>query len=209
MTNLFPPSEFNEWAASYDSSATTDAGFPFDGYSQILHQILVLSNPRAGDSVLDLGIGTGNLALLFAARGCPIWGIDFSTEMLALARGKLPEAKLACQDLRADWPPAFDRCYDHIISAYTFHHFHLDEKVSLIMRLLEKHLQPGGSLVIGDIAFRNAAEEAQMRQSLGEDWEQEYYWLADESLMVLTAAGINASYMQISSCAGILHLKHE
>ncbi len=205
MTTQFPPSEFDQWAATYDSSAAPSAGFPFDGYSHVLQQIVSLANPHPGESVLDLGIGTGNLALLFTAKGCDIWGIDFSVEMLALAKVKLPGAVLTCQDLRKTLPPDFEHRYDHIVSAYTFHHFPLEEKVILVKRLLEEYLQPGGNLVIGDIAFRSAAHEAQMRDRLGADWEQEYYWLADEALAAITAAGMNATYQQISSCAGIFY----
>lgn len=207
MTSQFPPSEFDKWAASYDTSTRQGSSFPFEGYLKVLETIVTLSAPQAGRSVLDLGIGTGNLAQLFAKIGCQVWGIDFSAGMLELARIKIPGAVLALSDLRADWPPEFHRQYDHIISAYTFHHFPLDVKVAFIRRLMENHLQPGGTLVIGDIAFRNAAEEASLRRQMGKDWEQEYYWLAEDSLQSLRVAGINANYQQVSSCAGVFHLK--
>jgi len=202
MDNRFPSSEFDGWAASYDAS-TGATGFPFDGYTRLLQTIVDLAAPQPGQAVLALGTGTGNLARLFAERGCAIWGLDFSANMLALARQKLPQAALGQVDLRLEWPPAFHRRFDCIISAYTFHHFLLEEKVRLVQRLLDEHLAPGGRLLIGDIAFRDAADEDALRRALGPEWEQEYYWLADEALAAFSAAGIPARFLQISSCAGI------
>lgn len=203
MTLQFHPEEFDDWAAGYDESASTDRGFPFDGYSQVLQTIVDLAAAQPGHSVLDLGIGTGNLALPFAARGCAVWGLDFSANMLALARRKLPHAVLGQVDLRAAWPPAFQRRFDRIVSGYTFHHFPLAEKAALVQRLLDDHLSPGGRIVIGDIAFLDAAGEDALRRRLGAAWEQEYYWLADETLAALSAAGISARFIKMSSCAGI------
>jgi len=203
MNSLFPPSEFDDWAVNYDRDALRASGFPFDGYSTVLRTIVQLTAPQPGASVLDLGIGTGNLALHFAELDCNIWGIDFSVEMLKLAQVKLPGASLALSDLRAALPPEFPRQFDHIVSAYTFHHFPLEDKVDLIRRLMENHLETHGSMVIGDIAFQDAAAEDNLRRRLGGEWEQEYYWLADESLAALAASGLNATYTRISSCAGV------
>ncbi len=203
MNDRFQPQEFDDWAAVYDQSAGEDTGFPFDGYSRVLQTIVDLAAAQPGQAVLDLGIGTGNLALPFAQRGCSIWGLDFSAAMLALAQKKLPAATLGQVDVRAGWPPAFQRRFDCIVSGYTFHHFWLEEKVQFVQRLLADHLTPGGRLVIGDLAFQNAADEDALRRALGSQWEQEYYWLADEALAALAAAGVPARFIKISSCAGV------
>lgn len=208
MTNLYPPSEFDEWASRYDQSVAGNTGFPFDGYIEVITSIVDHCSPSRGACVLDLGIGTGNLSLPFAQRGCRIWGLDFSAEMLDLAHSKLPDATLAQADLRADWPPDFQRRFDFIVSAYTFHHFLLDEKVKLLQRLFDHSLAPAGKLVIGDIAFGSAAEQDQLRMSLGSEWEQEYYWLVDETFQTLALAGIHTSFYKVSYCAGIFIFNH-
>jgi putative AdoMet-dependent methyltransferase len=89
-SNSFPPSEFDAWAAAYDESTSAATGFPFDGYNLVLDTILKQSDPIGGDTVLDLGTGTGNLAARFLDARCRVWGIDFSGEMLVRARQKLP-----------------------------------------------------------------------------------------------------------------------
>ena len=206
MTSLFPASEFDDWAASYDESTWNANGFPFDGYSDVLDTIVKLAEPLPGAAVLDLGIGTGNLSQRLVEKSCRIWGVDFSIEMLKLAQVKLPSAVLALADLRAPFPPDFPPRFDCIVSAYTFHHFPLEEKVDLVRRLMEKSLNPESKLVIGDIAFKNAASEELCRRELGDEWEQEYYWLADESLSAFNLAGIHAAYSPVSSCAGVFQL---
>lgn len=206
MTNLFQPNEFDDWAANYDRNVNENSSFPFEGYSSVLQTIVDEADIGPNSSVLDLGIGTGNLALLFANRGCEIWGLDFSAEMLALAKTKLPNATLGQVDLRAEWPSSFKRKFDLIVSAYTFHHFPWEQKVGLILDLLNKNLLPGGQLIIGDIAFRNAEEEDALRCKLGDGWEEEYYWLANETLAHFKTMNISIRFIKISYCAGVFIL---
>ncbi len=44
---------------------------------------------KHGGKALDLGVGTGRVALELARAGIVVWGIDNSRHMLAVARGKL------------------------------------------------------------------------------------------------------------------------
>jgi putative AdoMet-dependent methyltransferase len=203
MTDPVSSAEFDAWAPDYDQSIIENSGFPFHGYTAVLNTIAEVCTPQPGNSVLDMGIGTGNLSQLFDCRGCKIWGLDFSAEMLALAQLKLPKAMLAQADLRSSWSHDFQRRFDYVVSAYTFHHFMLKEKVRLIRQLLNRSLAPGGKLVIGDIAFANSAEEDLLRRSLGKQWEQEFYWLADKTYSAFNEAGIAVAFKKISPCAGV------
>ncbi len=204
MTQQFPPSEFDDWANSYDESVRTDTAFPFDGYDRVLETVVNEAAVSPGDLVLDLGAGTGNLSALFVERGCQIWGVDFSEKMLQHARHKLPQASFAQADIREPLPADFPQHYHAIVSGYTFHHFPLDEKVRLVRRLLTDHLLSGGRLVIGDLMFRDATDEDDLRRAMGEEWEQEFFWLADEAIAALAEAGIASRFVKISSCAGVL-----
>jgi putative AdoMet-dependent methyltransferase len=200
----FLSSDFDEWAETYDASVSVDQ-FPFFGYWDVLRRIIAQAEPIPGLSVLDLGTGTGNLALHFAAHGCDLWCTDFSVPMLEKARQKLLGSHLIKHDLRGDWPPELCRQFDRIVSAYVFHHFSLDEKIRILCDLLP-YLAPDGRIIIGDIAFQNTAAQEKMKIGAGDEWEQEFYWLVDESLSALQEAGIPAEYTQVSSCAGVFVL---
>ena len=199
----FPPSEFDPWAATYDGDVAAQNQFPFNGYRQVLQTVIELAQPRPGMSVLDVGTGTGNLAVLFARQGCELWCTDFSEAMLAKARSKLPQAHLVLHDLRASLPAGLNRRFDRIVSAYVFHHFELTRKIELCRELATSHLVPGGKLIIADLSFRDKQEMDAFAQSVGELWEQEPYWLADESVQGLASAGLIVEYAQVSACAGV------
>ncbi len=205
MTDPYPASDFDAWAESYDRDVLVE-DFPLTGYEQALATVVRLAQAGPAMRVLDLGAGTGNLALRFAALGCELWCTDFSPAMLELARHKLPRAVFAVHDLRQpEWPAGFDGLFDRIVSAYVFHHFVLNEKIRIV-QALEQRLAPGGWLVIADIAFASLADMESARQVLGDAWEQEEYWLADEACAAMQAAGLEARYVPVSYCAGVFRI---
>jgi len=205
----FPSSEFDEWAENYDQSIHADTSFPFDGYEHVLQTIVELTQPQPKQAILDLGTGTANLAVLFDQLGCELWCSDFSPLMLEKARQKLPRAHFAFHDLRAEWPSVpseFERRFDGIASAYVFHHFELEKKVSLCRELVSQRLVQGGRLVIGDLSFPSLAAKEIFSRNIP-DWEEEFYWLADEAVVALRKAGLKVAYTQVSACAGVYQIQ--
>ncbi|GAB3122023.1 class I SAM-dependent methyltransferase [Streptomyces calidiresistens] len=79
-----PPNHFDESvAAGYDDSTATMAE------PAVLDPTLdLLTELAAGGETLELGIGTGRVALPLAARGVPVHGIDLSPQMVARLRAK-------------------------------------------------------------------------------------------------------------------------
>ena len=196
---------FDRWSETYDRSVLDESGV-HEGYDAVLETVVRTAEIQPGKRVLDLGIGTGNLALRFVALGCAVWGVDFSLAMLAKARTKLPEVTLVQADLRGEWPPADSASaltgpFDRIVSTYVLHEFSLDHKVALLRRLAGCSLGPEGRIVIGDISF----ESVQARTDAGADhWdEEEHYWAADETRAACTPAGLHFTYSQVSSCGGV------
>jgi putative AdoMet-dependent methyltransferase len=197
------PGSLDDWAATYDRDVRGRDDFPFLGYDVALNAVVLAVGPKPPCSVLDLGIGTGNLAKRFADLGCEVWGLDFSPRMLARAAGKVPGAHVAEADLLGDWPAAFRRRFDVVVSAYVLHHFTLEAKIALLRRVGRDHCAPGGRMVIADLSFPAAAALARARERWRHRWDEEHYWIAEEAVPACEDAGLGTRYEQVSEIAGV------
>jgi ubiquinone/menaquinone biosynthesis C-methylase UbiE len=107
---------------------------------------------RCGGPVLDLGVGTGRLALPLARSGYEVVGVDNSAAMLSRARRRLEAAGLAdrVQLVRADFTSfQLDRTFALAWCGYNgFLHLHDQKEQLAALRCWRRHLQPGGVLVI-------------------------------------------------------------
>lgn len=204
---LGSPREFDQWSESYDADVCGIDGFPFGGYETALRRVVDLAAADPFTSVLDLGTGTGNLAMHFVALGCSVWGMDFSDGMLALARTKLPDVPLAEADILGPWPQEFCRRYDRIVSAYVFHHFDQKEKLDFLVRLIRDHCVRDGRILIADIAFPTVAALDQARARWADSWDEEHYWVAEKDVPACRSVGLHVSYEPIGEFAGVFSVR--
>ncbi len=74
---------------------------------------------RIAGSVLDVGCGTGENALFFAARGCAVTGVDYLEPPIAAAKQKAAERGLAATFLVADAVKLQERTerFDNVIES--------------------------------------------------------------------------------------------
>ena len=205
MNGRRTPDMFDRWAPTYDDMLKLSKdSFPFAGYDTVLDRIVELATPRDGMRILDLGIGTGELAKRFADYNCEIWGLDFSERMLELAAKKIPSANLIKSDIGSRWPEELSCKFDRVVSAYTLHHFNLDEKLQIIRRIMNELILTKGALVIGDVSFRSFFELGEARKELVDDWDDnEFYWSADTVKMMTRGTGFYVTYEQVSFCGGV------
>ena len=74
-------------------------------------------------TILDIGFGTAVLTSRLYENGHRIDGLDFSTQMIAVAQSKMPMANLVEWDITKGFPDSFEvNKYDFIISTYALHH---------------------------------------------------------------------------------------
>jgi SAM-dependent methyltransferase len=117
---------------------------------------LDLLAPRAGERILDVGVGPGLLAYDLARLAGPdgrVVGIDVSEDMLALARERLRELPQA-QVLRADALDLGlpDAAFDAAVSTQV-HEYVADMPRALAE--LHRVLRPGGRLLMLDTDWRS------------------------------------------------------
>ena len=197
---------FGLWADGYDKTvgvSDEENTYPFAGYKDVLGTIFKIIMKKPNAVVLDIGFGTGTLTTKLYENGCTIYGQDFSARMIELASGKMPNAHLYQGDFTQGLvEPLQAQNYDFIVATYSLHHL-TDEQKVCFLRMLHDHLNPGGQVLIGDVAFENRSQLEQCRKDVGDEWDDdEIYFVVDELRKNFPAL----AFTRISYCAGILSL---
>lgn len=151
--------------------------------------------PQAGERILDLGCGDGQLTERIAAAGTVVTGVDASPAMVAAARAR----GLAAEAGSAESLPFADRSFDAVFSNAALHWVRGQDAM---MAEVRRVLRPGGRFVAemgghGNIAAIRAAFAAVLARlgfaELGE--RGNYYPTPDAYTRLLTAHGFNVARM--------------
>ncbi len=109
----------------------------------------IAANAGGGARVLELGVGTGRIALPVAGAGCEVFGIDLSAHMLAaLAQRVTAEGHGRVHLVQGDITqlPFRDGSFD---AAVAVHVLHLVADWRGVLEGVKSLVRPGGVLVLG------------------------------------------------------------
>jgi len=124
----------------------------------------------AGDQVLDVGCGTGTLALIAQARVGPngrVVGIDPGPEQVARARAKAAHRRLpaAFQVGAVERLPFADQTFDIALSTIMLHHLPPDLRRQGLAEIA-RVLKPAGRLVVADFREPSSGKSASTQSGL-------------------------------------------
>ena len=89
--------------------------------------ILQILNPQAGEKILDVGCGTGDLTWQISQAGAEVKGIDSSGEMIVKAKAKYTQLCFECVDItRLEQKEAYDAVFSNAVF-----HWIKDQKLAL------------------------------------------------------------------------------
>ncbi len=128
-----------------------------------LHERAVeLAGITPGQTVVDLGCGTGNLsfAVLAAQPGARVTGLDPDGDSLRRAARKARRRRVPLTLVQgyADRVPAEDASLDHVVSSLALHHVDDDGRAAFAHDAL-RALRPGGKVTVVD--FGGPAQRAE------------------------------------------------
>jgi len=136
--------DFGRTASDYEHYRP---GFPDDFFDQLFARQWLTEAQK----VLDLGTGTGSLALGFAARGLQVTGLDISSELLEIVRQRALDNRLDIEliEATAESTKLKDSAFDLVSAGQCWWWFDSDSAIVEAVRVLV----PGGRLVICNFSY--------------------------------------------------------
>ncbi|MBN1484622.1 MAG: methyltransferase domain-containing protein [Chloroflexia bacterium] len=133
---------FDRAAPLYDRTR----GFPPGVAERVAAGICRLAGLGPGAALLDLGVGTGRLALPLAARGLRVTGIDLSRPMLEALRAKEGPGRLPLVEADVVHLPFAGGAFQAVLAVYLFH---LVGGWRAALAEARRVLAPGGCFLLG------------------------------------------------------------
>jgi len=140
---------------------------------ELAASVVELLSPKAGERILDVGCGTGQLTARIADEGAEAVGIDNSKAMIEEARRRFPRLEFLVEDAHCfDFPEPFDAVFSNAA-------LHWITDPDRMVECISRALKPSGRLVVefgGDgnvkhlAAAIESAFEAVVGRQLGHPW---------------------------------------
>jgi SAM-dependent methyltransferase len=193
----------HDWEGVYQQQAPPpwDIGRPQPVFAELANQGLLTG------AVLDAGCGTGEHALLAAANGASVLGVDLSETAISSARAKAADRDLSVTfevgDIMSVSLPA--NAFDTVIDCGLFHVFDDTDRARYV-RVIGRTLRPGGSCFLmcfsdrqpGDWGPRRISER-ELTDAFTEGWAFERLDPARIAINPMMGATIIAAWLAVIS----------
>lgn len=149
---------YKHWASRYEQ----DLPYLFESESE---KVIPLLGNVKNKKILDLGCGTGRYSIPLAKKGAIVTAVDFSKEMLAVAKKNAKNVKINFKqfDLKKGFPKGN---YDIILCMLVLGHF---KNIKPIIKNISKSLKAGGICIISTFHPQKEGGKFALVQSLGLD----------------------------------------
>ncbi|KMS67405.1 methyltransferase [Streptomyces viridochromogenes] len=174
--------------ASYDAIATTYtdrfSDWPADSHPldrSLLATFAELAHAHAPAPVADLGSGPGSISAHLHRLGLPVFGVDISPRMVALARRAHPELRFHVGSMTSlDLP---DETLGGIVALYSIIHIPT-EHLAATFAEFRRVLVPGGHVLLG---FQSAGpdgdeEHLHLAERFGHEISLDYHWRTPDTV---------------------------
>lgn len=153
---------FDRAATFYDQTR----GIPLDAETWLAQTLREHTEIRAGSRVLEIGVGTGRIALpLVRANQYRYTGVDLSRDMMAVLRSKAADLPIALATADITRLPFADATFDAVVAV---HIFHLVSDAPAAMDEARRVLRPNGVLLHGYNERDPASAVARLREAMTE-----------------------------------------
>lgn len=194
---------FDGWASHYDDTVKgkdKEYRAVFHDYDSILQDVA----DRSEGTVLEFGVGTGNLTEKLLKRNLEVIGIEPSEQMRLKAKEKFPDLNITDGDFLHF--SANGQQVNCIVSSYAFHHLTDSEKETAI-HSYSQLLPAGGKIIFADTLYESMEskqaifDEARANgfTNLIQDLESEYYPLKETMEKIFKDHQFKASFTQLNT----------
>ncbi len=201
---------YDEIAKYYDQLVKDDVennAFPYAAYDEvqtIIAEYIDEIHKEDKLEILDIGIGTASLYEKIMPEKINVTGIDTSTNMLEIAKLRLPDAKLFEHDIVKNLPEEIrGEKFDFIVIGYLFKHFDI-KAVTDIINFLKKNLAPFGKILIADIMFLDDVHKKLCLSRHNEYLTTEYHYHLYNQIVRKLDDNFALSFMEINEYTGIV-----